>query len=199
MLHVLTNKQRKVWGYYREYIQTHEYPPTYEQASRDLDISPSVVHHHVKNLEKMWYYPRTVDTDALAHTKLVRVPLLGEVACGEPIDIHEEVQEHIELAAKSLSSSREYYALKATGESMIDAGIHHGDTLIIQRQDTADDGDIAVVVVQEDGEERATLKKIFHRPDALILQPANGVFPVVVMSKQPVKLRGKLVRVMRDY
>lgn len=199
MLHALTTKQRKVRDYYRAYIHEHEYPPTYEQASKDLHVSPSVVHHHVKNLQKIGYYPRSVEHEIGDASRLVRIPLLGEVACGEPIDIHAQVQDYIEISGSSLHKSREYYALKARGESMIDAGICDGDTLIIQKQDTADDGDIAVVVVQEEGEERATLKKIFHRPDSLILQPANDVFPLVVLHKQPVQLRGKLIRIMRDY
>ena len=198
-LHSLTTKQKKVLTYYHRYIDSHGHPPTYQQASDDLQVSPSVVHNHVKNLEKLWYVVKKSSNWSVGLTSAIsKIPLVGAVACWEPIDVYEEVGEYVDVPTSMLWGQQTYYALKAQWKSMINVGISDDDILIIRKQDTVNDGDIAVVVVWDSFEEWATLKRVFRKPLSILLKAENDDFPNTVITDPNVKIRWKLVNVIRQ-
>lgn len=199
MIKNLTAKQQKVLSYYAQYIKENGCAPTYQEAANSLEISPSVVFTHVKNLEKKGYLASSSKKRAVqVLSDSQSIPILGQVACGEPITIFEECEDFIDIPKSMLKGSGNFYALQAIGESMINAGIADGDLLIVRKQDDASDGDIAVVAIGDDpNDESATLKKIYHKPNALILKPENDSFPTTVIHNG--QIRGKLVGTIRNY
>jgi len=125
------------------------------------------------------------------------IPLLGVIACGEPITVFEEVDEQMDVPANMIKSGSAHYALRARGNSMINAGIKDGDILVIRKQSDVNDDDIAVVVTGEPPFENATLKRAFHKKEALLLKPENDNLESYVIKRGDV--RGKLVGVIRNF
>lgn len=120
------------------------------------------------------------------------VPLIGEIACGEPIFAVENIEESYALP-KSLFGDGELFMLRATGNSMIDAGINKGDLVVLRRQTTADDGEIVAALI--DGE--ATLKRLFHRNGKIVLHPENKRMKDIILDSCDVQ--GVLVSCIKMY
>lgn len=198
MLNKLTTKQQKVLEYYNSYIQETGHSPTYREAGKVLGLSASVVFTHIKNLElKGYLWANLGNIQILSDTQ--QIPLLGSVACGEPIAVMKHCEEYIDIPKAQLRGGGSFYALRANGQSMKDAGIMSWDILIIQSQSDVSDGEIGVVVVWEYADdERATLKRVYHSPTALILKPANDSFPTQIVTNHG-QIRGKLVSVIRNF
>jgi len=199
MLQNLTAAQQRILAFYRSYIKENGHAPSYPEAGRGLELSPSVVHYHVKHLEKAGYLAKSGRARGvqLVGSDMQTVPLLGLVAGGEPITIFEECDEYVEAPKSMLKEGGSFYALKVRGMSMKNAGIVDGDIVLIRKQEDASDGDIAVVAVGEQPFEAATLKRIFHQPSSLLLKPENDDFEPTVIKKGSV--RGKLTGVIRNY
>lgn len=195
MLESLTASQQKIFRYYETFFQENHRPPTYEEAGRDLDVSPSVVYNHIKNLEKKGYLKSSSKSEGrgvelFGHTQ--GIPILGKIACGEPIQVFEEAAEPISVPKAMLQGPGPFYGLYAEGFSMINAGISHKDILIIRKQNDVDDGDIGVVILGDDPtEERATLKRVYKRPQSVILKPENDDFESIAVEN--CQIRGKLI------
>ncbi len=128
-------------------------------------------------------------------TETVSLPLYGRIAAGTPI---EALRDHSTTIAipPSLLGAGDHYALEVAGDSMIDAGIHDGDTAIIQRCDTAENGSIVVALIE--GEE-VTLKRIRKRSHAIALEPANPIYETRIFGPDQVAVQGKLVGLIRKY
>lgn len=172
--------------------------PSIREAAEDLELDVSNVHYHIRNLEKMGLMVRTGGHRGvrLVSPASKVIPFLGTVACGEPIAIFEEVDENVQVPENMILNGYAHYALRARGDSMINAGIKDGDVLVIRKQEDADDGDIAVVAIGDPAMETATLKTIYHKKDALLLKPENDdLEPYVVRNGE---VRGKLVGVVRS-
>ncbi|EKD44153.1 MAG: hypothetical protein ACD_71C00222G0012 [uncultured bacterium (gcode 4)] len=199
MIKNITSKQQKVLKYYDEYIKKNWFAPTYQQAWDDLEISPSVVFSHIKNLDKKWYLIsswKEKSVQILSDSQ--NIPLIWDIACWEPISVYENCNDYIDVPKTMLKWWWSFYWLKAIWKSMINAWINSWDILIIRKQDDVDNWDIWVAVMWEyEDEEKATLKRIFHNGKDLILKPENDNFPVIVIKKWEV--RWKLVWVLRNY
>ncbi|QQR54587.1 repressor LexA [Candidatus Peregrinibacteria bacterium] len=195
MLESLTSSQQKVFHYYETFIQANQRPPTYEEAGRGLDVSPSVVYNHVKNLEKKGYLKSSSKSEGrgveiFGHTQ--GIPILGKIACGEPIEVFEEASEVISVPKGMLKGAGPFYGLYAEGFSMINAGISDKDILVIRKQNDVDDGDIGVVILGDDPtEERATLKRVYKKPQSIMLKPENADFESIAVEN--CQIRGKLI------
>jgi repressor LexA len=124
------------------------------------------------------------------------IPVMGRIAAGTPIEAIQHPSHHVGVPASMLSSGKEHYALEVKGDSMIDAGIHDGDVVVIQRQDTADTGDIVVALVED---QEATLKRLRRRGGAIALEAANPAYETRVYGADQVKIQGKLVGLIRNY
>ncbi len=127
--------------------------------------------------------------------EVVDLPLYGKIAAGTPIEALRNPTEHIGVPA-GLIGSGEHYALSIDGDSMIDAGINDGDTVIIKRCDTADNGAIVVALVDN---EEATLKRLRRKGESIALEPANKAYETRIFGPDRVKVQGRLVGLYRRY
>ena len=126
----------------------------------------------------------------------VELPLYGRIAAGTPIEALRDQTATVGVPASMLSRGSEHYALEVAGDSMIDAGILDGDTVIIQRSDVAENG--AVVVALVDNEE-VTLKRLRRRGASIALEPANKAYETRIFGPDRVKVQGRLVALMRRF
>ena len=124
------------------------------------------------------------------------VPLIGRIAAGVPIEAIEHGPSHLGVPSTMLSASGEHYALEVKGDSMIEAGIFEGDIVVIQRQDTADTGDIVVALIDD---HEATLKRLRRKGGAIALEAANPAYGTRLYRTDQVKIQGKMVGLIRTY
>ena len=125
----------------------------------------------------------------------VDLPLYGRIAAGTPIEALRDQSETMSVPA-SLLGSGEHYALEVDGDSMIEAGIFDGDTAIVQRTDTADNGSIVVALVDDN---EVTLKRLRRKRNSIALEPANKTFETRIFGPDRIKVQGKLVGLLRKY
>ena len=124
------------------------------------------------------------------------VPLIGRIAAGLPIEALQQGAMQIGVPSMMMSSSGEHYALEVKGDSMIDAGIHEGDIVVVRRQSTAENGDIIVALI-EDSE--ATLKRLRRKGGAIALEAANPAYGTRLYRSDQVKIQGRMVGLIRTY
>ncbi|MEC9435086.1 MAG: transcriptional repressor LexA [Pseudomonadota bacterium] len=124
------------------------------------------------------------------------VPLMGRIAAGVPISAIQHQERMVGVPGGMLGRGREHYALEVKGDSMIDAGIHDGDLVVIERRDTADNGDIVVALVEE---EEATLKRLRRQNGMIALEAANPAYETRLFREDQVKVQGRLVGLIRTY
>ena len=188
----------KVAQYNIDYQKEHGRSPSYREIMHALNLgSLATVQRYVRALVKA---DRIEVTDAGNISPLPQlmggeskvVPLIGEIACGEPLFAVENIEESYTLP-KSLFGDGELFMLTAKGNSMIDAGISNGDLLVIRRQTAADDGDIVVALIDND----ATLKRIYHKDGKIILHPENKQMKDIVLDK--CNVQGVLVGCIKKY
>jgi repressor LexA len=125
----------------------------------------------------------------------VAVPVMGRIAAGTPIEAL-QTRSHTISVPPDMLGSGEHYALEVRGDSMVDAGILDGDMALIQRNDTADTGDIVVALIDE---EEATLKRFRRRGASIALEPANTSYEVRILPPNRVRIQGKLIGLYRKY
>ena len=210
---MLTQRQREVYEFVVSYVDSHGYPPTVREIGEAVGLaSPSTVHAHLANLERAGYLrrdptkPRALELTKRERTAAgatvsvpdvgeVRVlPLVGEIAAGGPLLAEENVED---LAVPdTLSRGGEEFLLRVKGESMVEAGILDGDFVVVQRQQTARDGDIVVALAgQDEAADEATVKRFYHEKGRVRLQPENS--SMEPLSPDHVSILGKVVGVFR--
>ncbi|MBI2050498.1 MAG: transcriptional repressor LexA [Parcubacteria group bacterium] len=194
----LTKKQKQIYDYLKKYIERKGYSPTFEEIRGHFGYSAlSGVQEHINNLVKKGvisknrYNARGIEIQKKG--ELVSVSLRGTIAAGAPIEALEKY-ETITIPKNLLSKSGEHFALRIRGNSMLQEGIFDGDTVIIRKQNTAENGETVVALINDN---EATLKKIYRVSGGFKLQPANPEIPAL-MVKQLV-VQGKVVSVMRSY
>ena len=192
----LTARQEQVLGFIREFTHANGYPPTVREIGSELDLSsPSTVHVHLGNLERLGFIrrdptkPRALEL-VDGPRPLRPLPLIGQVAAGTPILAEQNIEDFIEVPAL-LRRSDDDFLLRVEGDSMIDAGIHNDDLIVIHRQATADNGEIVVALVGDE----ATTKRFFREAGRIRLQPANDLYVPIILDQ--VELVGKVVGVLR--
>lgn len=124
------------------------------------------------------------------------VPLIGRIAAGIPIEALQQGPTQIGVPSMMMSSSGEHYALEVKGDSMIDAGIHEGDVVVVKRQSTANNGDIIVALIEET---EATLKRLRRKGGAIALEAANPAYGTRLYRSDQVKIQGRMVGLIRTY
>jgi repressor LexA len=200
----LTRRQAEILAFITEYSEVQGYAPTLKEIGERFGLSSAAtVHKHVSLLVEKGYLNRgrrnasrdmeVVEQNPRENT-LVKVPLLGTVAAGFPIEAVTE-HEEISLPEEWLGRGRTY-ALRVRGDSMIDEQIRDGDTVVVEAREMARNGETVIALV--DGES-ATVKQ-YHRDGANIhLQPANPDFPVMVLPEERVQVQGVVVGVLRRF
>ena len=201
----ITRRQEDVLDYIKKYIVEHGYPPATREIGAALGLSsPATVHTHLKKLEDAGYIKKTnskfrtieILVDNEYETKnedIVKVPLLGRVACGNPIEAIEDPNDWFTLPASLIPAKEEIFTLKCSGESMINVGIYDGDIVIVQKQKVARNGDI-VVAMTEDNE--VTLKTFYKETDHIRLQPENDTMDPIIL--QNCVILGKAIGLYRS-
>jgi len=124
------------------------------------------------------------------------VPLMGRIAAGTPISAIQHREREVGVPTGMLGRGRDHYALEVKGDSMIEAGIHDGDMVVIERRDQAQDGDIVVALVED---EEATLKRLRRKGDSVALEAANPAYETRVYRADQVAIQGRLVGLIRTY
>lgn len=198
---MLTRRQKQLLDFIRSHIKRRGYAPTLAEMGRHLGLgSVATVHKHLCQLESKGLVRRLPNrsralelVEPAAHAGLTRVPLLGRVAAGTPIDVV-ELDESIVIPDELLGDG-ETYALRVQGDSMIDDGIRDGDVVVIERRETADDG--ATVVALVDG--AATIKRLRRQRGRVHLLPANPAVAPIVAHPEDVEIRGVVVALLRRF
>jgi DNA (cytosine-5)-methyltransferase 1 len=194
----LTKKQKEVLDYINIYINKNDISPTIEEVRKKLKLKAvSTVHEHLTSLKEKGYIKKENNTSRSIKTKtenkIFQIPILGYIAAGQPIDIIENVDEYISVTNDSIKSPKEYYALRVVGDSMIEEGIFDGDTVVIKKQSSADNGQTVVAIIDD---EQATLKKIYREANQFRLQPRNQ--NMLPLYRKEVEVRGIVIQVIRN-
>jgi repressor LexA len=205
----LTARQQEIWQFLVMYVGDHGYPPTVREIGEQVGLaSPSTVHAHLANLERVGLIkrdptkPRAIElsghrrVEAPAAADVARLPLLGRVAAGGPL-LAEENIEDVVAVPESIGGGADFL-LTVHGDSMIEAGILDGDTIVVQRRDDARNGDVVVALAGDDeSTDEATVKTFYRETDGRVrLQPENSALEPIYADH--VKVLGKVVGVFRS-
>lgn len=136
------------------------------------------------------------DAIPLIESSAIELPVMGRIAAGVPIEAISEISHHIAVPGSMLSSRDHHYALEVRGDSMIEAGINDGDVVVIREQNSADNGDIVVALIE--GHE-ATLKRYRRKNGLIALEAANQAYETRLLPEHMVKVQGRLVGLIRSY
>ncbi len=199
----ITDKQSQILEYIKSEILNKGYPPSVRDICQAVDLkSTSSVHSHLESLEKNGYIrrdptkPRTIeildDNFNLVRREVVNVPIVGTVAAGQPILAIENIENYFPIPAEYMPNE-ETFMLKVKGESMINAGILDGDTILVKRQNYAKNGDMIVALV----EDSATVKTFYKEDGHIRLQPENDYMDPIILPD--VEIIGKVFGVFRFF
>jgi repressor LexA len=199
----ITKRQHEILDFIRDKIENRGFPPSIREIGEAFKIaSPNGVMCHLKALEKKGFIERNKGVkDQKSAARAITIPglrvgtatfpLLGMVSAGTGMEV---VSQDDRIDLSDMFGGKNHYALRVRGQSMIEDHIDDGDIVILKKQDTAENGERVVAVV--DG--AATLKKFFRRRDRIVLEPSNSTMsPIVVEPNQNVQIVGVLVGVLR--
>ncbi len=197
----VTKRQKQILDFLTGYRTRHGYSPSIEEIRNHLGLSAvSTVHRHLENMVAEGLITREKHRTRSAAPRqagvavAVEVPLLGMVAAGVPIEAY-PVPETVALP-EDLVRGEENYALRVRGDSMIEDGILEGDTIIVERRETARDGEVVVALV--DGAE-VTVKRYFREGRSIRLQPANAAMEPILVDESEVRVQGVVVGLTRKF
>lgn len=199
----ISNKQREILEYIKQEILNKGYPPAVREICEAVNLkSTSSVHSHLETLEKNGYIrrdptkPRAIeiidDNFNLTRREVVNVPILGRVAAGEPLLAVENIENYFPIPMEIMPNT-ETFMLHVKGESMINAGIFDGDQILVQKQSSAQDGDIVVALV----EDSATVKTFYKENGYIRLQPENDTMDPILVKD--CTILGKVFGVFRIF
>lgn len=197
----ITAKQQEILEYIKQTILMKGYPPAVREICEAVQLkSTSSVHSHLESLEKNGYIrrdptkPRTIeildDSFALIRREMVQIPVIGSVAAGQPILAEENIEDYFPVPAELLPNN-DVYMLRVKGDSMVNAGIHSGDQVIVSKTSTARNGEIVVAMV----EDSATVKRFYKENGHYRLQPENDTMDPIIVPN--VEVLGKVIGLFR--
>lgn len=197
----ISAKQQEILEYIKETILKKGYPPSVREICEAVHLkSTSSVHSHLETLEENGYIrrdptkPRTIeildDNFNLTRREMVNIPVLGTVAAGQPILAQENIENYFPIPAELLPNQKTFM-LRVKGDSMINAGIFNGDQIIVAQQETAENGEIVVALLDDS----ATVKRFFKENGHFRLQPENDAMEPILTDS--VQILGKVIGLMR--
>jgi len=203
----LYKRQRQILDYISQYIQLNGTSPTLQEIADAMNLSSlATVHEHLQALAKKGVIKRyegavrgiEVLNEAFSTVmNAIELPIVGFIAAGEPIDAVENPINTILVSADLVSKTKRCYVLQVRGDSMIEEGIFDGDNVVIQHQDTANNGDIVVALLDNGF---ATLKKFYKEEGNKVrLQPANKKMEPIIVKASELKVQGKVTGIIRKY
>ena len=196
----MTPRQREVFEWIKGFIREHRFPPTVREIGRAFGIKSSSVFDHLKALEQKGYVERgkltarslVVKGRKHATRHSAGVSVVGRIAAGRPIEAIEHDRGEL-VINRELLRGGSGYALQVVGDSMVEAGILDGDYVIVRKQDTAEDGDIVVALIDDE----ATLKRFYCEKNHIRLEPANRSMKAIRVESGEFRIQGKVVAVHR--
>ena len=202
----LTPKQKVILDILKQLLAKNGYPPTVREIGKKANLSsPATIHFHLKQLEKKGYIEQGSNKNRTlkllvpneyeeTNQDIINVPLLGKVTAGSPIEAIETPDELFSLPAYLYSDKKEIFTLKVSGDSMINVGIYDGDILVVERKNTANNGE-TVVAMNEEGE--ATVKTYYKEDGYFRLQPENDFMEPIILKD--VTILGKVIGLYRKF
>ncbi|MCB0722297.1 MAG: transcriptional repressor LexA [Ignavibacteriae bacterium] len=197
----LTDKQSKILDFIREYTLDNPYPPTFQEIAQKFKITIGTVQDHISALQRKGYIERIPDVargfkvvgDDAADVPQqdYMIPIYGNVAAGEPIFADDNIQGYIALE-KNIRGHHLHFALKVKGDSMIDSGIYDGDIVIVKKQNSADDGDIIIALLDDE----ATVKTLRNSRINAYLEASNAKYKSII--NKPFQIIGKVIELRRQ-
>lgn len=199
----ISKKQEEILEYIKSQILERGFPPAVREICEAVNLkSTSSVHSHLETLEKNGYIhrdptkPRAIeileDTFNLTRREMVNVPIIGRVAAGEPLLAQQNIENYFPIPAEMMPN-KQTFLLQVQGESMINAGILNGDYILVQQQQTADNGDKVVALI-DDG---ATVKTFYREEGIIRLQPENDFMDPIIVKD--CTILGKVIGVFRFF
>jgi repressor LexA len=204
----ITKRQREIYDFLYEFVQKNGYSPSFEEIGQGMGLSSlATVHKHISNLEKKGLlkrdYNRSRSIDVLPVRGLfkrqtkpsseVGLPLVGRIAAGQPI---EAVENPETISLGDITRSKDVFVLQVKGQSMQDEHIVEGDYVLVEKTNTAPDGEIVVALV--DGTD-ATLKRLYREGANIRLQPSNVAMKPIIVPARSVQIQGRVIGVLRKY
>ena len=197
----ITEKQRQILEYIKDEILKRGYPPSVREICTAVHLkSTSSVHAHLSSLEENGYIrrdptkPRAIeiidDEYSLTRREMVNVPIVGTVTAGSPIFAHENIEDYFPMPVEFLPNAV-LFMLKVRGDSMINAGILNGDTVIVEQRSNAKNGDMVVALI----EDSATVKTFYKENGRYRLQPENDTMDPIYCDH--VEILGKVIGLVR--
>lgn len=195
---MITKKQKRVLDFVKGYQVKRDYAPSLDEIRRKFRLaSVSTAHYYIKKLQeagqlkKEFNQPRAVS--AIDKKQIIEIPIVGAITAGQPMETIEIPNETITITKDEIGKQGKHYALHVQGNSMIEEGVFDGDIVVVRKQETADNGQTVVAVI--DGNE-ATLKKLYQEKCRFRLQPANPtLFPIY---RDEIEIRGVVVKIIRN-
>ena len=200
----LTGKQQVILDILKKLIAKNGYPPTVREIGKEANLSsPATIHFHLKQLEEKGYIKKDDNKNRTLEIlvpneylekdeKIIDVPLLGKVTAGSPIEAIEMPDELFSLPANLITNHDEVFTLRVSGESMINVGIYDGDILIVERKNTARNGE--TVVAMNDNNE-VTVKTFYKEDGYFRLQPENDTMEPIILKE--CTILGKVIGLYR--
>ena len=200
----LTGKQQVILDILKKLVAKNGYPPTVREIGKEANLSsPATIHFHLKQLEEKGYIKKDDNKNRTLEIlvpneylekgeKIVDVPLLGKVTAGSPIEAIEMPDELFSLPANLITNHDEVFTLRVSGESMINVGIYDGDILIVERRNTARNGE--TVVAMNDNNE-VTVKTFYKENGYFRLQPENDTMEPIILKE--CTILGKVIGLYR--
>ena len=197
----ISSKQREILEYIKQEILNKGYPPAVREICEAVHLkSTSSVHSHLETLEKNGYIrrdptkPRAIeiidDNFNLTRREVVNVPIIGQVAAGQPLLAVENIENYFPIPTEFMPNA-ETFMLKVKGDSMINAGIFNGDKILVQKQSDAQNGDIVVALVDDS----ATVKTFYKEDGHFRLQPENDTMDPIILNE--CSILGKVFGIIR--
>lgn len=202
----LSNRQQAILQFIKNEVRDKGYPPSVREIGEAVGLaSSSTVHGHLDRLEKKGLIrrdptkPRAIEIlggdeslSMFAHS-IAKVPIVGKVTAGEPITATENIEDYFPLPSHMVND-QPVFMLTVSGDSMIEAGIHNGDYVVVRQQQTANNGDIVVAMTEEN---EATVKTFYKEKDHIRLQPENPALKPLLLKR--VTILGKVIGLFRNF
>lgn len=203
----LSKRQQMIYDFIRSEVEMKGYPPSVREIAKAVGLaSSSTVHGHLERIENKGYIrrdptkPRAIevleagDNEHVTRDTARYVPVIGKVTAGIPITAIENIEEYTPVPSSATNLNDNVFVLIVEGESMINAGIHDGDRVIVKQQSTADNGEIVVAMTEDD---EATVKRFFKEKDHFRLQPENDTMDPLRIDQ--VSILGKVIGLYRSF
>ena len=187
-----------VMDYIRKFSEENGYTPSVREIAKECNIkSTATVYSYLQKLQDKGYLNKATNKKrsvTLAKSSGVNIPLIGTVTAGQPIFAYENYEDYYTFPTGEFRGE-DLFMLRVQGTSMIDAGIMDGDKIVVRRQETAENGEIVVALVDDS----ATVKRFYRRNGQIVLHPENEALSDMIFEDGEVSILGKVVGLMRSY